>query len=459
MRRPASPPPGRAPRLFLGLLLLVAGATAAPARQPPPDPTKDNPAAGAIRHRTREPVPVPEPSEKAVRYYETGNVLWLVGTAWGLVVPCLFLFTGLSAKLRTLAQRAGGPWIVTLALYVPLFLFLEYLLNWPLAYYVGFVRQHEYGLSNQTFARWQGDSLKGLLVNTATAVLVLWIPYLLLRRSPRRWWLYSAVLAVPVACFYMLVRPVWIDPLFSDFGKMRDEALEARILALAERAGIQGGRVYEVDKSKDTRTLNAYVTGFGETKRIVLWDTLLARMEPDQVLFVMGHEMGHYVLGHVVQGIGVFCVAILGALFVAHRVSGALLRRFKERWGFDQLADVASLPLLILLVEVLALVVAPALLAWSRHIEHEADRFGLEITRDNHAAAEAFVRMQTDNLAVPRPGPLFVLWRASHPPVGERIDFANEYRPWEEGKPLRYGDLFRGPKQSGAAGASGSLPP
>ena len=157
----------------------------------------------------------------------------------------------------------------------------------------------------------------------------------------------------------------------------------------------------------------------------------------------MGHEMGHYVLGHVLQGILLGSLLVLVTLYVAHRTLGLLLRRFHQRFGFDTLADVASLPLLILFVNVLGLVVNPVVLAYTRHVEHEADRFGLEITKDNHAAATAFVKMQATNLSFPRPGLLHKLWRSSHPSLGERVDFCNEYRPWEKGQPLVYGHLFR----------------
>jgi Zn-dependent protease with chaperone function len=228
---------------------------------------------------------------------------------------------------------------------------------------------------------------------------------------------------------------------------MKDAALEARIRALADRAGIEGGRIFEVDKSTDTKTANAYVTGLGSTKRIVLYDTLLKYTER-QVLFVVGHEMGHYVLDHVVQGLLFAAVLILAGLWLLHLAVPWLIRRYKGRFGFDELADVASLPLVLMLANILALVGSPIGLAFSRHIEHEADRFGLELTQDNHAAATSFARMEREDLIVPRPGWLYVVWRASHPPVGERIDFANDYRPWEEGKPLKYGHLFKEPKEA-----------
>ncbi|MEN8161217.1 MAG: M48 family metalloprotease, partial [Myxococcota bacterium] len=231
--------------------------------------------------------------------------------------------------------------------------------------------------------------------------------------------------------------------LYNDFGPMEDSALEAKILGLADRSGIEGGRVFEVNKSVDTKRVNAYVTGFLASKRIVLWDTLLARLDEDEVLFVMAHEMGHYVLDHVLIGLAVATVLSGLGLFVLQRVVPLVLRRWRARLGFERLADVASLPLLVLLIELGSFAILPVGLAVSRHIEHEADRFALELTRDGRAGATAFVELQRTNLSMPRPGPWFVSWRGSHPPLGDRIDFANAYRPWERGEPLRYGERFR----------------
>ena len=227
---------------------------------------------------------------------------------------------------------------------------------------------------------------------------------------------------------------------------MRDQALEQRIHALAARAGIADSRIYEVSKSDETRQVNAYVTGFGGTKRIVLWDTLVDRMGEDEVLFVMGHEMGHFVLRHTLTAILVVTGLSLLSLYIVHRVAGWLLARFGRRFGFDRLDDVASLPLFQLVGGVVMLLASPAPLALSRWQEHEADRFGLEITQNSPAAARAFVRLHDENLAVPRTGLLFKLWRGSHPDLADRIDFANRYRPWARGERLRYGDRFRSPR-------------
>ena len=250
---------------------------------------------------------------------------------------------------------------------------------------------------------------------------VAWVPYLLLRKSPKRWWLYTGMAAVPLMIFVVFVSPLWIDPLYNDFGPMQDKALETKILALAERSGIEGGRVYEVNASADTNAVNAYVTGFMGSKRIVLWDTTIKKLQEDELLFIMAHEMGHYVLGHVAKGIALFSVVILVVLYLIHRTAGVVIGRFKGRFGFEELSDIASLPLIIVLVKVLSLVITPVVLTHTRHIEHESDRFGLEITHDNNAAARSFVALQEENLGYPRPGLLYKIWRSSHPTLGDRF--------------------------------------
>jgi Zn-dependent protease with chaperone function len=248
---------------------------------------------------------------------------------------------------------------------------------------------------------------------------------------------------VPFIVLLQLITPLWIDPLFNKFGPMKDKALEAQLLQLADRSGIEGGRVFEVAKSEDTKQLNAYVNGFGATQRIVLWDTIIKAMDRPQLLSVMGHEMGHYVLKHVWQLMAVAVASILVLHYAVYRLSGALIARHSARFRFTSLADVASLPLILLLVSTVGLVIDPLTLAFARHVEHEADRFTLELTRDNHAFGTALVILQQENLAIPRPGWLYTWFRENHPPLGERVDFSNAYKPWETGQPLVYADRFK----------------
>ncbi len=377
-----------------------------------------------------EPVAVPEPSSKAMDYYRGGNWLWVLNQVWAILLPGALAFSGASAWLRSLAQRLGRGWFLTIGLYTVMYLTIVFLIDLPLAFFEGFVRQHAYGLSNQSLARWLGNSFISLGVDLVVGFALTWVPYLLLARSPRRWWLYTAILAVPFLFAAVLVKPIWIDPLFNKFGPMHDKALERSILALAERAGIEGSRVFEVDKSADTKAVNAYVTGVFNTKRIVLWDTLIAKLDEPELLVVMAHEMGHYVLGHVVRSILLSSFVILAGLFLVDRLGQKLIARFPDRLGFDRLSDVASMPLLLMLIEVATLVLSPAVLAYSRYQEHEADQFALDQTHANHSGAMAFVKLQQENLSNPRPGLLYKLFRSTHPSIGDRIDFCNSYHPW-----------------------------
>ncbi|MGC8642649.1 MAG: M48 family metallopeptidase, partial [Isosphaeraceae bacterium] len=382
----------------------------------------------------REPVAVPQPSAKALAYYQSGMWLWGLNLVWAFAVYGLLAFSGFSARLRGLAQRLGRLWFFTVGLYVVLFLAIVFLIDLPLDYYEGFVRQHAYGMSNQTLGKWLGDSLKGLGVEMAAGFLFAWVPFLLLAKAPRRWWLYTAILSLPFLLFTVLVKPIWIDPLFNDFGPLKNKALEQSILAEASRAGIEGSRVFEVNMRVDTNAVNAYVTGLFGTKRIVLWDTLIDRLNEKELLFVMAHEMGHYVLGHVMRSILLSVFLTLAGLYFVHRAGRWLIDRFPHRLGFASLADVAAMPLILLLLQVSSLVLEPVAMFYSRNQEHAADRFALDLTRTNHSGATAFVKLQEENLGNPRPGIIYTIFRASHPSIGERIDFCNEYRPGQGSK-------------------------
>ncbi|MCB2198586.1 M48 family metallopeptidase [bacterium] len=392
-------------------------------------------------------VEVPEPTDKAMRYYRSGNLLWVVGNLWGWAVPILILFSGLSGWFERIGKRIGKKWYFGFVIYILLFTLADFILSFPLSYYSEFVRQHAYDLSNQSFGAWFGDSIKGMLVGIVMALLFLWIPLRLIKKVPTRWWLYFSLGAIPFLILGLMVAPIWIQPLFDDFGPMQDKELEAKILNVADRAGIEGGRVFEVNKSEDTNSINAYVTGFGGTKRIVLWDTIIEQMDDEEILFVMGHEMGHYVLGHMYTMILMGALLILIGMYAVHRTAGWVLKKWGDRFGFHHLSDIAAIPLILLLFSLASFLLSPVVNGVSRYQETACDKFGLELTRDNHSAATAFIKLQQTNLANPRPGWLYKLWRASHPPIGERVDLMNRYKPWENGEPLRFEKYLEPPQQ------------
>lgn len=387
-------------------------------------------------------VAVPEATQQAMRYYKSGNILWIFQEAWPLLIFSLFLMTGFSGKLAKFSKKLGKNWFFTIAIYLIFFVLLFELLFLPLDFYAGYLREHAYGLSVQSLGRWFSYYGKGSLLVLISAMLFVWVFYLLLKKSPRRWWFYSTLVSIGIMFVMMFVQPIWIDPLFNQFGPMKNKQLEEQILSLAARAGIENGRVFEVDKSQDTKTLNAYVIGFGSTNRIVLWDTTIKRLEEDQILFVMGHEMGHYVLHHIWWDMLYLAALFFVIFYLTYRAANFLLHRYQKRFGFKHLHEIASLPLLLFFICLFTFLFIPLTNFVSRYMEHEADRFGLEITQNNQAAGEAFIVLQAENLANPRPGTLYKIWRSSHPPLGDRVDFCNRYCPWEHGGKLKYGSYF-----------------
>ncbi len=387
-------------------------------------------------------VAVPEASAEAMRYYQSGNLLWIIQQGWALIVPLLFLLWGFTGKLSRFSEKWGKKWFFSIAIYLVLFFVIYKLLSFPLDLYSDYIREHAYNLSTQTFSRWLGNYGIDTLVNVVGLVAFVWIFYLLLKKSPKRWWFYSSIVSSILLFLLMFIQPIWIDPLFNKFGPMKNKELEQQILKLAAKAGIEDGRVFEVDKSQDTTKLNAYVTGFGKTNRIVLWDTTIEKMTPKEILFVMGHEMGHYVLHHVWWSFAYLSAISFAIFYLTYCASTYFLDRYKKRFGFKKLYDIASLPLLLFFIGFFTLLFTPLMNCISRHIEHEADRFGLEITKDNKSAAEAFLVLQHGNLANPRPGNVYKFWRSSHPPLAERIDFCNSYCPWKNDQPMRYSKYF-----------------
>lgn len=389
-------------------------------------------------------VSIPAPTPEAIALHWGSNALWIVNQILAVGLPLLVIASGLNVRMRDLVTRvARGHRTLAAALKAVGLLGLFAVVRLPLSVYQSYGRMHAYGLSNQPFPRWLSHWGMSLGIELVIAAIVAGVLYALLRRFPRRWWLAAGLLALPCMLLGALVMPVLIDPLFHKQARLSDPVLESCILSLAHRSGIEADRVFEEDQSRDTKVLNAYVKGLLHTHRIVLWDTLLSRMDERQILFVMAHEMGHYVLGHVVQGIVMATGLILIGLALLHFLSGYAIRRWGPKFGISGLTDLAAMPLLLALAQLIALVFAPAGYAYSRHMEHEADRFALELTQDNHAGASAFQTFQAENLGVPRPAPLYRVWRASHPCLADRITFCNTYRPWAEGRPPRYASRFR----------------
>lgn len=373
-------------------------------------------------------------------YWGTRVALAFIAPLAVILVGLLVLFSGLAAKMRDVARVLGHTCWVQLLIVLVLFTLVMLVLTFPLSWYSDFALERQYGLSDQRFGAWLLDLLKETVVGIVTlgVVPILALSYRAIERSPRRWWLWLALATLPIAVAGVLIQPLVVDPLFNKFQPLHDQHLKARILQLAERAGIPGRKVYEVDKSQQTKTYNAYVNGFGVSQRIVIWDTTLHGMEEDEILFVMGHEMGHYKLGHIWKGIVATALgsfAFFGLIFVLARWA---VRRFGDAWGFRELHDPASLPLMMTLISLMTFLSQPIVNAYSRSVESQADVFALEVTQTNDAGARAFLKLSSQNRSNPEPPAWIRLVLYSHPTVSERVHLAIGYHPWLEGKPNRY---------------------
>ena len=378
------------------------------------------------------------------RQYQAMRVwLRLLGPLYGVLVGLLLLFTGMSARFRDIAHALGDRRYVRVLVYFMLYSLAVFVLCLPLAWYEEFALEHQYALSNQTWDSWLLDSVKGLVFSIVAVGVVplLSLAWGTIEHSPRTYWRWLAIGTLPVALIATLLQPLVLDPIFNRFTPLADVSLKQDILALGSRAGIPSRNVYQVDMSTKTNKLNAYVNGFGASQRIVLWDTTLKQMKREEILFVMGHEMGHYVLRHIWKGLAWIGAGAFLGWWLTARLTDLMLRWFGARWGVTQVSDLAAMPVLALALTLVALAAQPAMNALSRQVEHESDIYGLEITRDNAAAAEAFLKLAEGNRSDPDPPAWVRILFYTHPPLGDRIRFAKSYHPWLEGRPNQ---LYRG---------------
>ena len=354
----------------------------------------------------------PDKLAQAYALYRIDVSLYLITTFYVFLVLWLMLRTRYAVRLRDLAERVSRFWLVRAAIVIALFLVTLELLQLPFSLY----RHHislEYGLSVQQWSSWFGDWAKGLALSLIVSIVLGWVLYGMLRRSPRRWWFYFWLATIPFLLFAIFIEPILIDPLFNKFEPLTDHhpELVEQIERVVHRAGmdIPPSRMYEMKASEKTNELNAYVTGFGSSKRVVVWDTTMRHMTTPQTLFVFGHEMGHYVLGHLVKGFFITVAFLLVFFYLGYRIANWLMRSDGNAWGLRQLSDFASAPLLLLILYVLSFIGEPAFNAISRHFEHQADQYGLEVIHGlvpdaGRTAAESFQILGERSLDYPYVG-------------------------------------------------------
>jgi STE24 endopeptidase len=363
---------------------------------------------------------------KAKRYSRTKLVVLLLSTLWTVVRLAWFASDRRATWLKASIAR-GVP---DRRLAAPAFFALTMVLSWlsslPVAYLGGHEVERRFGLTKQSTGGWLGDQAKGLLLGVLLQTPLLTAAYAVIRRRPRDWWLIIAGASVPLTVALSNLAPVLLMPLFNRFQPLRDETLAARVRALAAHSGVQISDVFEMDMSRQSEKPNAMFTGLGNTKRIVLGDTLLAGFSQDEVEAVVAHELGHQVHGDIWRLIGFGAGAGFGMAWLLSQIAPRAVWRTRERTGVSEVADEASLPVLALLMTAMGLVLMPVQAAFSRAMERRADRFAVELTRNGEAYARAMEGLAAQSLADPEPPRPVVVILYSHPPIVERIRTARD---------------------------------
>ncbi|HXT22973.1 MAG TPA: M48 family metallopeptidase [Thermoanaerobaculia bacterium] len=382
----------------------VAAAQPAPAATPPAASASPPPAGAAA------PVPTPafDPDaatrewlakvpaadkERSDAYFEGGYWMQLWDLLYGLAVAWLLLGTGISRRLRELAQRTIRFRPLQTAIYALGYILLVTVLSFPLTLYTGFFREHHYGLSNQTFAEWMSDLGKGIAVSLVLVTLGLMLLYGVLRRAPRTWWIWGALVMLLLLGVSIVIAPVYINPLFNKYTPLTDATVRDPILRMAQANGVPAHNVWVFDASKQSKRISANVSGFLGTERVSLNDNLLHRATLPEIESVMGHELGHYVLNHVYEDFfELGLVVVIGFVFLRFTFD-RVRRRWGTRWGVTGVDDTAGLPLLAALLSVYFFVATPVINTIIRSNEAEADAFGLNAARQPDGFASIALKL------------------------------------------------------------------
>jgi STE24 endopeptidase len=388
----------------------------------------------------------PDKLAKSKALYDLRGTLRIVGTVWSFVTLLAILYFGVVARYRDWAEKISKSRFVQGLVVIPLFVLTLDILDMPLVAYQQSISRR-YGLSVQGWGSWFGDALKGELITLLLSLVLLGLMMWVIRNSPRRWWFYFWLIALPILFFVIFISPYVIDPLFNKFEPL--DKTNPELVTQIERVTSKGGlniprdRMFLMKASEKVTTLNAYVTGFGPSKRVVVWDTTIQKASTPETLFVFGHEMGHYVLNHVVIGLCAAAAGLFIGLFLVYRLSGWFLNKFGARWQIRELGDWAALPMIFLIFSILGFIAQPIGANFSRQLEHNADIYGLEVTHGINAnpqesAAHAFQVLGELSLSYPYPSPLVVFWYYDHPSIPDRVRFAHQYDPWGKGEQPKY---------------------
>jgi STE24 endopeptidase len=367
-------------------------------------------------------------------YSKTRNLLFFLSTPLEWLFYFLILIFGLSKAFKKWADETSKNQFLQRAIYLIWLSLFAFAATFPLSY-ISFSLSKTYNISTQSFASWMKDELIDFWINYGMMLVIVSVLYWLIKKSQKRWWFYAWLLTIPFTLFLMFLQPVIIDPLYNDFYPLKNKELETEILSLAKKANIPADHVYEVNMAEKTNALNAYVTGIGSNSRIVLWDTTLNRLNNDQILFIMAHEMAHYVEKHLYIGIAGYILLSLLGLYLTHRIMGWAMARWGRELKVQGIADIRSFPLLLMILSMFMFAASPFSNMVSRYQENRADQYAIEMMNNPEAAITAFQELTRSGLSQVNPPLLVKIFRYGHPTMLERIarieQYQFEHRPKE----------------------------
>jgi STE24 endopeptidase len=440
-------------RILSGILLFALSMGICAAR--PQSPAAGAPAQSMQAAQGDARAAVPEPAAKPVTAYTLppdlsrkahllGQIAFygqLVIFFYSLIVLWLCLKWRIAPKFRDWAEKSTRIRFLQAAIFSPLILLSIAVLQIPMDV-VREVVLRKFGLSIQSWSSWLGDWAKGQFLSCLLGIILIWLLYTVIRWSPRHWWSIFWLVMLPIIVILVFLQPVVVDPMFHKFEPLaqKDPALTVALEKMVQRAGetIPPERMFWMGASEKTTELNAYVTGIGASKRIVVWDTTIAKMNTPQIVFVAGHEMGHYVLHHIAKGLAFAALSLFVLFYLGYRFIGWLLTRWGDGWAIRNLSDWASFPALLLLLTVFSFIGNPIGAAFSRYVEHQADQYGLEVTHgltpdSSQIAAQSFQILGEVDLSDTDPNPVDVFLFYDHPAIPDRVRYALTYDPWSDG--------------------------
>ncbi|MGA2967199.1 MAG: M48 family metallopeptidase [Terriglobales bacterium] len=373
---------------------------------------------------TKEGTPVLADSAESRRYNRIQRWLGVADFAIGFGLLVALLASGWTRTLRDLAERgASQNYSYAVFLYVLMLMLIAKAIGTPLDYY-GFRLEHRYNLSNQRFRSWLWDEFKGLLIGLVMATIVVEVLYMLIRQTPQHWWLVAWVVFLGLFVLLAQLAPVVLLPIFYKFEPLENEELKRRLIVLGERAGTRVRGVYKWYLSEKSKKANAALTGLGATRRIIISDTLLDNYSDDEIEAVLAHELGHHVHRHILKSIFVQAGITLVGFWLANAVLSYAVER---RNMFETMSDFANLPLLILVSAVLSFLLMPALNAFSRFNERQADRYCFQSVASVEPFISSMNKLAEQNLAEKTPA-RWVEWLLhSHPAIAKRVAAAEAW--------------------------------